>query len=120
MLYKNVLLNSRVTKLEEQLALITKRKSRKRKRIQHGGTLEYSIGSAQVAAEASTAPQRSKKARNVANRETALPASRRCRKCGKAGHNARTCNIDVEGSSESESSIVYIGSLFDSDESDVA
>ena len=52
----------RITKLKEQLEVITKQKARKRKRIQHSGTIEYSKASAQVAAEASTALQLSKKA----------------------------------------------------------
>ena len=57
-------MSSRITELEEQLEVITKRKARKRKRIQHGGTIEYGKGAAQVAAEASAALQPSKKARN--------------------------------------------------------
>ena len=116
MLHQNVLLSSRVTELEEQLEAITKRKARKRKRIQHGSTMEYSAAAAQVAAKASSALQRSKKARCKDIDQLAYPALRRCKNCGEAGHNTRTCKIDVEGSSESETSTVYIGSLFDSDE----
>ncbi|KAF1928157.1 uncharacterized protein M421DRAFT_64397 [Didymella exigua CBS 183.55] len=41
MLHKNILIKARVQELKEQLAVITKRKLRKRKQIQHGGTLEY-------------------------------------------------------------------------------
>ena len=41
--------------------MMTKRKVRKRKRIQHSGTIEYGEASAQVAAEASAALQLSKK-----------------------------------------------------------
>jgi hypothetical protein len=36
MLHQNALLTARVYKLKEQLAVVTKRKSRKRKRIQQG------------------------------------------------------------------------------------
>jgi hypothetical protein len=43
---------------------MTKRKSRKRKRIQQGGTIEYGEAAAQIAAEASVAAERSKKARS--------------------------------------------------------
>jgi hypothetical protein len=42
MLHQNALLAARNYELEEQLAVITKQKARKRKRLQHGGTLEYS------------------------------------------------------------------------------
>jgi hypothetical protein len=53
MLHQNALLTARNSELEEQLAVVTKRKARKRKRIQHGGTLEYGEALTQVATEAS-------------------------------------------------------------------
>jgi hypothetical protein len=115
MLHQNALQTARITELEEQLAVITKRKTRKRKQIQHGGTLEYGEASAQVAATASVAPQRLKKARGGGSYKTAHPAQRRCGNCGETGHNARTCKKDIGGSSESDSSIAYVGSLFNSD-----
>jgi hypothetical protein len=46
MLYQNVLLTSRITELEQQIDILTKRKTRKRKRIQHSGIMEYSTISA--------------------------------------------------------------------------
>ena len=63
MLHQNALQAARITELEEQLAVMAGRKARKRKQIQHGGTMEYSEAAAQVAAEASVAAERSKKAR---------------------------------------------------------
>jgi hypothetical protein len=63
MLHQAVLLAARNTELEEQLAVMTKRKTRKRKRIQQGGTMEYGEAAAQVSAETSVAAGRSKKAR---------------------------------------------------------
>jgi hypothetical protein len=116
MLHQNALLAARNHELEEQLAVITKRKSRKRKRIQHGGTIEYGEAAAQVAAEASMAAGRSKKARGGGDQERAQPALRRCGDCGGTGHNARTCKKDTQISSKSDASTTYIGSLFDSDE----
>jgi hypothetical protein len=41
MLHQNALLAARIHEVEEQLAVMTKRKSRKRKQIQQGGTIEY-------------------------------------------------------------------------------
>jgi hypothetical protein len=41
MLHQNALLTARNNKLEEQLAVMTKRKTRERKRVQQGGTMEY-------------------------------------------------------------------------------
>jgi hypothetical protein len=116
MLHQAVLLAARNTELEEQLAVITKRKTRKRKHIQHGGTMEYGEAAAQVAAEASAGPQQLKKARGSGDQEPAQPAVRRCGNCGGTGHNARTCKKDTEISSESDVSTTYVGSLFDSDE----
>ena len=115
MLHQNALLAARVSELEEQLAVITKRKSRKRKRIQKGGTMEYGTAAAQVAAEASAAPQRSKKARSSRDQEPAQPGVRRCGNCGKTGHNARTCKNEIEETSESDISTMYAGSLFNSE-----
>jgi hypothetical protein len=115
MLHQNALQAARIYELEEQLAVITKQKSRKRKHIQHGGTMEYGEAAAQVAAEASVAAERSKKARGSGDQEPAQPALRRCGNCGGTGHNARTCKKDTEVSSESDVSTTYVGSLFDSD-----
>jgi len=115
MLHQNALLAARNLELEEQLAVMTKRKSRKRKRIQQGGTMEYGTAAAQVAAEASVAPQRSKKARGSSDQEPAQPTLRRGGNCCRTRHNARTCKKDVEASSKSDTSTTYIGSLFDSD-----
>jgi len=120
MLHQNALLAARNRELEEQLAEITKRKSRKRKRIQQGGTIEYGTAAAQVAAEASVAVGRSKKARGGGDQEPAQPAVRRCGNCSGTGHNARTCRKDTEISSESDVSTTYVGSLFDSDENEDA
>jgi hypothetical protein len=116
MLHQNALLAARNQELEEQLAVMTKRKSRKRKRIQQGGTMEYGEAAAQVAAEASVAAERSKKARGGGDQERAQPALRRCGNCGGTGHNAQTCKKDTEASSESDASTAYAGSLCNSDE----
>jgi hypothetical protein len=56
MLHKNALQHTQIYKLKEQLAEITKRKLRKRKRIQQSSTIEYKTAAAQVAAKASAAP----------------------------------------------------------------
>jgi hypothetical protein len=116
MLHQNALLAACNHELEVQLAVITKRKSRKRKRIQQGGTMEYGEAAAQVAAEASVAAERSKKARGGGDQERAQPALRRCGSCGRTGHNARRCKKYTEVSSESDLSTTYAGSLLDSDE----
>jgi hypothetical protein len=82
--------------------VITKRKTRKRNYVQHSGTIEYGEAAAQVAADASVAAGRSKKARGGGDQERAQPTVRRCGNCGGTGHNARTCKKDTEDNSESE------------------
>jgi hypothetical protein len=69
-----------------------------------------------VAAEASIATRRSKKAYSSSNQERAQLTIRRYRNYGRTRHNARTCKNNTEISSESDASTTYIGSLFDSDE----
>jgi hypothetical protein len=78
--------------------------------------MEYGEAAAQVAAEASVAAERSKKARGGGDQERAQPALQRCGNCGGTRHNARTYKKDTEASSKSDASTTYIGSLFDSDE----
>jgi hypothetical protein len=56
-----VLLTSRITELEQQMDILIKRKTRKRKRIQHGGIMEYGTALAQVAVEGSSLSKRAKK-----------------------------------------------------------
>jgi hypothetical protein len=60
-LHENALQAAQISELEEQLAIMTKRKARKRKRIQHGGTMEYGKAASQVAVEAAVAAERLKK-----------------------------------------------------------
>jgi hypothetical protein len=98
---------------------MTKRKSRKRKRIQQGGTMEYGEAALQVAVEASVAAERSKKSRGP-DQERAQPTVRGCGNCGKIGHNVRMCKKDTETSSKSNVSTAYIGSLSNSDETEDA
>jgi hypothetical protein len=68
-----------------------------------------------VAAEASVAAGRSKRARGSGDQERAQPALRRCGNCSRTRHNARTCKKDTEIYSESDASATHVASLFDSD-----
>jgi hypothetical protein len=94
--------------------VITKRKTRKRKRIQHRGTLEYGATATQVAAAASVAAEQAKNARGGGDHAGAQPALKRCSNCSRTGHNARTCKKDTQISSETLVSTAYTGSLFNS------
>ena len=76
----------------------------KRKQIQKGGTLEYGEGVTQVAAKAFAALQPSKKACNREGQNGVQQALWRCGNCGGTGHNAQTCQVAEEESSESDAS----------------
>ena len=71
---QNVFISLKILELKKQLAEITKRKSCKKKRIQHSKTVEYSAGALYVAAEASAASQLSKKAYSSSSKKQALLA----------------------------------------------
>ena len=101
---QNVLISKRISELEAQLIEITKQKGRKRKQIQHSGTIEYSAAATSVAAAASAASQLSKKGGGGDSDKQAPPAKRRCGTCGETRHNARTCKKDEEEDSESNAS----------------
>ncbi|KAF1950652.1 hypothetical protein CC80DRAFT_363083, partial [Byssothecium circinans] len=72
----------------------------KRKYLQKGGTMEYGPTADQNGSEPSGTVQNRKRARVEGEREVRQPGVRHCGNCGKAGHNARTCQADEEGSSE--------------------
>jgi predicted amidohydrolase YtcJ len=91
MLHQNALQAARIHELEEQLAVVTRRKARKRKRLQHRGTLEYGEAADQVAASTALVANLSKKTRSSSAPERAPSTRRRCGTCGETGHNARTC-----------------------------
>jgi hypothetical protein len=116
LLHQAVLLAARNTELAEQLAIMSKRKTRKQKRIQQGVTMKYGEAAAQVAAEAYVAAERSKKACGSGDQETAQPALWHCGNCRGTGHNVQTCRKDTEISPESDVSTMYVGSLFNNNE----
>jgi hypothetical protein len=99
MLHQNALLASRNSDLEEQLAVLTKWKTRKRKYIQHSETWEFGAAADQVAQTASTVVNPQRRLCSGCALGT-LPTQRRCSKCEEPGHNARTCKKDALESSE--------------------
>jgi hypothetical protein len=88
MLHQNAPLAARVSELKQRSDRVTKQKARKRRRLQHSGTIEYGEGSASVAAEASTVPGPSKKSRRSVDPRHAQSGTRRYGKCGETGHDA--------------------------------
>jgi hypothetical protein len=96
MMHSAVLLRSQVADLQKANKAATQRKQRKKKRIQKQGTLTKADGSEIVAQinvgtqiEGETRQERSHLGRNATQQK-------RCRRCGEAGHNTRTCKKDKD------------------------
>ena len=99
-LHRMALLESEVKDLREANAILSRRRRKKKKRLRNGGMMTVEEGQAsidqmdvntQIAAESS---RRGGRGRSVQPRE------RRCSVCGKPGHNARTCKVEVEVSGQ--------------------
>jgi hypothetical protein len=89
--HSHTLLEARVATLKAANNAASERKKRKKKRIQEGGTLS------QAEAE-EIIQQRDAKAEAEAEKVGAGSSSKgiyRCKTCGKAGHNKRTCKKDA-------------------------
>ena len=115
MLHQNVLISTRISKLKAQLEVVTKRKTRKRKRLYTSGVLEYSEGALQAAVAASGSAQRTKRGGGGDSGKPAQLSQRRCGNCGETGHNARTCQKDKEASSKSDTQSSYESLIVDSE-----
>jgi hypothetical protein len=82
--------------LQAALAAATERRSRKRKRIQEGGSLPVEEGQRLAALAEFGARRDGKKQKKRVRAEGGEPSQRRCGRCGEGGHNARTCKNEVE------------------------
>src|SRR6478609_9261687 len=95
-LHRLALVEARLKDLEQANKILSRRRRAKRTRLQKGGAMTVQEASqvidqldvdAQVVAESS---------RNGARGRSERPGGRRCGVCGKAGHNARTCQEEIE------------------------
>jgi hypothetical protein len=95
-----VLITKRNAKLQAANEASTKRRSHKRKRVQQQGTLTISKGVRLTTLKEFGARSDRKKAKKRVRVEVEDPSQRRCRRCGEAGHNARTCKQEATVNSE--------------------
>ena len=95
MVHSHTLLEARITNLEEANQAASERKKRKKKRIQKGGTLSQAetedIVRQRVVETQLETERRQERVRTSASRG----GTRRCKRCGEAGHNKRTCKKDT-------------------------
>ena len=103
LMHENALLKDENIHLRETNHVLSKRRRTKNKRLQAGGVLSVQDGQdlqgekdGSNAIEHDTVEERSPRKRVATGR-------RRCGKCGKPGHNARTCEADVDMSNEEDS-----------------
>jgi hypothetical protein len=94
--YELALLRKERAQLQEALAAATERKSHKRKRIQTEGSVTVEEAQRLTALKEFQARGDGKKGKKRVRAEGGEPTQRRCRTCGKIGHNARTCKNNVE------------------------
>lgn len=106
MLHQNALMAARIKELEELNEELTRRKSRKRKRIQTGGVLEFGEASNSVAAGSPSVRGNENRAGGGEGSGTAQRTQRSCGRCGGTGHNVRTCSFVEEEGPELEPSNV--------------
>jgi len=100
MAHSLVLVRNQVAELQAANEAATRRKSHKRKRIQIDGALIVSEGVRLTTLKEFNARSDGKRASKKARVETGTQSSRRCGTCGEAGHNARTCRNDAQGTIE--------------------
>ena len=103
MMHEVALLRAEVRNLREANSSLAKRRRAKKTHLRQGGTLSIGEGqdlldqkdvNAQLGEETRASRSRAKRAQ---------PREQRCGICGNTGHNARTCEMDVETSGDSDS-----------------
>jgi hypothetical protein len=101
--HKNTLLTAEIRTLRKANEALSKRRRAKKTRVRQGGALEVEqAGDIVAQKEAGEQVRRDKRSREGGLNE-GQSTIRRCGTCGKPGHNARTCQEDVDMFSLSES-----------------
>ena len=89
------LMRDRITSLEKANEAATKRRQRKKKRIQRQGTLTKGEGE-DILAQQDAEQQIAREQRQGGERSgLSRPALARCTRCRQLGHNSRTCKKDT-------------------------
>jgi hypothetical protein len=96
LLHRIALLEDRNQQLEQENKTVGRRRRGKRTRLQKGGPLTVEDASQaidQMDVDTQVVAESSRSGRRVRSER---PGGRHCSKCGKAGHNARTCQEVIE------------------------
>ena len=99
-MHKMALLQAENAELREANALISKRLRAKKTRVRLGGSLNSEdVQDLQDQKDVAQQVQQEMRENGVGS-SRGQPRQRRCGNCGKPGHNARTCQIEIESSGE--------------------
>ena len=91
MIHQGVLLCHQVSELQAANEAATQRRKHKRKRLQKEGTLTVEEGLRLTTLKEFEARSNGERAKKRTRAEGGEPTQRCCGRCGKAGHNMRTC-----------------------------
>jgi hypothetical protein len=97
--YKNTLLAAEVRTLRAANEALSKRRRAKKKRIRQGGALTIEDAHNILAQDEVDKQIRRDKRSRGGRQNKGQSGARRCGNCGKTGHNARTCQEDIDISS---------------------
>jgi DDE superfamily endonuclease len=101
-MHKMALLEAEVKTLRETNAILSQRRRTKKQRLRHSGAISVAEAKDQInqnKVDVQIEEERQQSSGRKPRVETRL---RRCGKCGNAGHNARTCQIDKPSSKEED------------------
>lgn len=100
-MHEVVLLRSRVASLEEANQTLSKRRQIKKVHLQEGGSLTKQDAQDLLDQKEAEQQLQQETCQNRSRQRRAAGGKRRCSKCGKPGHNARTCQQASEEAEES-------------------
>jgi hypothetical protein len=93
--HSHTLLEARIASLEEANQAASERRKRKKKRIQKGGTLSQAEAEDIVRQRDVEAQLEAERRQERVRIGSSAGSIRRCKNCGEAGHNKRTCKRDA-------------------------
>jgi hypothetical protein len=99
-LHEMTLLRSEVKDLREANEILSRRRREKKKRLRNGGSMTIEEGQASIDQMDVDTQVVAESSRQGGRARSAQPRARRCGVCGKPGHNARTCKVEVEASGQ--------------------
>ena len=100
-MHSAVLLRDQVSALQQANELATKRRARKKKRIQREGTLTVAEGAEIVTQKAAEQHLQQERCQEAGQSSVGRRAAPRCGRCKESGHNSRTCQKETIDATQS-------------------